>query len=85
MAAAVHDVECSLIVADGPRARRLAQVPGLPTLVELDDTLPLADALDAGGPEYGVFAFLDDLGCAEQSAYYRSIRPRSPTRQSHSG
>ncbi len=45
LAAAVHEVTCSLIVADGPRMKRLAAVEGLPATVELDDTLPLADAI----------------------------------------
>ena len=45
LAAAVHDVTCSLIVADAPRMRRLAAVAGLPATVEIDDTLPLAEAL----------------------------------------
>ena len=45
MSAAVHEVACSLIVADGPRMKRLAAVEGLPATVELNDTLPLADAL----------------------------------------
>jgi long-chain acyl-CoA synthetase len=58
LASAVHDVECSLIVADGPRAKRLRAVDSLPTLVELDDTRPLAEAVaplvgakDGGGAE----------------------------------
>ncbi|MDB5696825.1 MAG: AMP-dependent synthetase [Sphingomonas bacterium] len=45
MSVAVHDVECSLIVADGPRCKRLRAVAGLPTLIELDDTLALEEAL----------------------------------------
>ena len=63
MAAAVGEVQCALIVADGPRCARLRAVDGLPPLIELDDTAPLADAIapligpaaDAGGglPELG--------------------------------
>jgi acyl-CoA synthetase (AMP-forming)/AMP-acid ligase II len=45
LAAAVHDVECSLIIADGPRAKRLAAIDHLPALFELDDTRPLAQAV----------------------------------------
>jgi len=45
LAAAVRDVACRLVLADGPRAKRLADVgPGCEVLA-LDDALPLADAL----------------------------------------
>ncbi|MDP1027962.1 class I adenylate-forming enzyme family protein [Sphingomonas sp. KR1UV-12] len=45
LAAAIADVDCALIVADGPRAARLAQIPGLTTpVVAIDDTLPLDQA-----------------------------------------
>jgi acyl-CoA synthetase (AMP-forming)/AMP-acid ligase II len=46
LAAAIADVDCTLIVADGPRARRLERIDGLAaTVIELDDTLPLAQAI----------------------------------------
>ena len=45
LAAAVHDVECSLIVADGPRVKRLAAVDHLPPVIELDDLRPLEQAV----------------------------------------
>ena len=45
MAAAVHDVECSLIVADGPRVKRLQSVDHLPPVIELDDLRPLDQAV----------------------------------------
>ena len=45
MSAAVNDVQCSLIIADGPRAKRLRAIDGLPALVELDDTRPLGAAM----------------------------------------
>jgi len=45
LGSAARDVGCSLILADPPRARRLAGVDaGAPVLV-VDDALPLADAL----------------------------------------
>ncbi|HEU0043092.1 class I adenylate-forming enzyme family protein [Sphingomonas sp.] len=60
MAAAVHDVECSLIVADGPRCKRLAAIAHLPALFEIDDLRPLAQAMaplcvdrDVALPEIG--------------------------------
>ena len=59
MAAAVHDVQCALIVADGPRAKRLRAVDGLPALVELDDTLPLERAV---APLLGEASGLPELG-----------------------
>ena len=45
LAAAVHDVECSLIVADAPRCARLQAVDHLPTVIELDDRRPLEQAM----------------------------------------
>ncbi|PAX07441.1 AMP-dependent synthetase [Sphingomonas lenta] len=43
---AVADVECSLILADPPRAKRLAAIDGLkPPVLVIDDALPLAQAL----------------------------------------
>lgn len=59
---AVADVECALILADPPRAKRLAAIDGLkPPVLVVDDTLPLAQALapligeggDAPLPEIG--------------------------------
>ena len=48
--AAVEDVGCSVIVADGPRAARLHAIEGLAAkVVAVDDTLPLAQALAALG------------------------------------
>ncbi|HEX8382128.1 MAG TPA: class I adenylate-forming enzyme family protein [Sphingomonas sp.] len=61
LAAAVTDVECALIFADPPRARRLAAIDGLkPPVVTIDDTLPLAGALAVLGRHDG--ATLPDLG-----------------------
>lgn len=46
LAAAIADVDCTLIFADPPRAKRLAAVEGLNVpVVEIDDTLPLAQAM----------------------------------------
>ena len=45
LAAAVHDVECTLIVADAPRVKRLAAVDHLPPVIELDDLKPLEQAV----------------------------------------
>ena len=59
MAAAVHDVQCSLIIADGPRVKRLAAVAGLPPMVELDDTRPLDEAT---APLQGEGGALPELG-----------------------
>ena len=59
LAAAVGDVTCSLIVADRPRIRRLAAVEGLPATMELDDALPLADAI---APLAGEGQALADVG-----------------------
>ncbi|MEN2786839.1 class I adenylate-forming enzyme family protein [Sphingomonas qilianensis] len=43
---AVSEVDCTLIFADPPRARRLAAIEGFPIrVVEIDDTAPLAQAL----------------------------------------
>ena len=43
---AIADVDCALIVADGPRAKRLAQIEGLAVpVVVLDDAAPLAEAV----------------------------------------
>ncbi|WP_174280212.1 class I adenylate-forming enzyme family protein [Sphingomonas bacterium] len=44
MTAALREVRCALIVADGPRVARLGVVDG-PPLIELDDTLPLDRAI----------------------------------------
>lgn len=59
-AQAIADVDCALIVADGPRAKRLAQVDGIgDRIVVLDDAVPLAEAVapllggDADLPEVG--------------------------------
>ena len=43
LAAAVEEVGCRLVIADAPRARRLADSG--PTVVALDDTLPLGAAM----------------------------------------
>ncbi|GGB38956.1 fatty acid--CoA ligase [Sphingomonas metalli] len=44
--AALADVDCALIVADAPRAQRLAKIEGLRTpVVTLDDTLPVMEAI----------------------------------------
>jgi acyl-CoA synthetase (AMP-forming)/AMP-acid ligase II len=60
LASAIADVDVTLIVADGPRARRLAGIEGLAVpVVVLDDALPLADAM---APLHGVPAPLPDLG-----------------------
>ncbi len=46
LAAAMSDVECSLVFADPPRAKRLAAIPDLKTeVVTIDDLQPLAAAL----------------------------------------
>ena len=45
-AAAVEDVECALLFADPPRAKRMGAIAGLkPPVIVVDDMLPLADAL----------------------------------------
>ena len=45
-AQAIADVDCALIVADGPRAKRRAQVDGIgDRIVALDDAVPLAEAV----------------------------------------
>ena len=47
LAAAMADVECSIVFADPPRAKRLAAIPDLKTtVVTIDDMQPLATALD---------------------------------------
>ena len=61
LAAAVADVECALILADPPRAKRLQAIDGLGArVVSINDTLPLAQAMavlgrsdDAALPEIG--------------------------------
>ena len=46
LAAAIEEVECSLILADPPRVDRLAAIDGLvPRVIGIDDTLDLAGAL----------------------------------------
>ncbi len=46
LAAAVADVECSLILADPPRAKRLGAIEALRArVVTIDDTLPLGEAM----------------------------------------
>ena len=45
MAAAIHDVECSLLIADGLRCKRLAALSHLPPVIEVDDLRPLAQAI----------------------------------------
>ncbi|VVT20404.1 Acyl-CoA synthetase (AMP-forming)/AMP-acid ligase II [Sphingomonas sp. EC-HK361] len=43
---AIRDVACGLVLADPPRAKRLAAIAGLPAkVVEIDDLKPLAEAL----------------------------------------
>ena len=45
LTAAIGDVGCSLVFADGPRVARLAAVGGATKVVAIDDTRPLAAAL----------------------------------------
>jgi len=46
LAEAITDVECRLVFADPPRAKRLAEIAGLKAdVVEIEDTRPLAGAL----------------------------------------
>jgi acyl-CoA synthetase (AMP-forming)/AMP-acid ligase II len=46
LAAAVADVDCRLVFADPPRAKRLAAIPGLAVpVITIDDAQPLAAAL----------------------------------------
>ncbi len=46
LAAAIGEVECSLVFADPPRVKRLGAIAGLTATVQpIDDTLPLAAAL----------------------------------------
>lgn len=48
LAAGLADVECRLVFADPPRARRLAEIAGLAaTVMTIDDSQPLAVALAA--------------------------------------
>ena len=48
LATAIADVECSLIFADPPRGKRLAEIDGLGApVVTIDDLRPLAEALAA--------------------------------------
>ncbi len=48
LAAAMADVECSLVFADPPRVKRLAEIDGLDVaVVTIDDTQPFAAALAA--------------------------------------
>jgi long-chain acyl-CoA synthetase len=50
LAAAIGDVGCSLVLADAPRAKRVAGISGIvPPLVTIDDTLPIAEAMAAVG------------------------------------
>jgi long-chain acyl-CoA synthetase len=45
---AIGEVDCSLVFADPPRVKRLAQIAGLRApVVEIDDSRPLAEALGA--------------------------------------
>ena len=62
LAAAVQDVSCTLIVADAPRMKRLRAMEGLPDTVELDDTLPLAQAI---APLAGEGATLPELAAGD--------------------
>ncbi len=45
LADAVHDVDCKLIVADGPRAKRLDKLNDDTRVIALDDALPLEQAI----------------------------------------
>jgi long-chain acyl-CoA synthetase len=46
MAAAVADVDCRIVFADPPRVKRLNAIEGLTAqVIEIDDTLPLAEAM----------------------------------------
>jgi len=48
LAEAIADVDCTLVFADPPRARRLASMEGANVpVVEIDDSLPLGEALAA--------------------------------------
>ncbi|MBB4617612.1 class I adenylate-forming enzyme family protein [Sphingomonas abaci] len=59
-AAALDDVGCALVVADGPRAERLAAIEGLAVpVVRVDDRLPLAQA---AAPLTGGEGVLPELG-----------------------
>ncbi|MES2754661.1 MAG: class I adenylate-forming enzyme family protein [Pseudomonadota bacterium] len=45
LAEAVGEVDCRLVIADGPRLKRLAEAGVAAHVVTLDDTLPLGEAL----------------------------------------
>lgn len=63
LAAAIADVECRLVLADAPRARRIADMPGTPpALVTIDDTLPLDRAMAALGSAPGEVALPEIAG-----------------------
>jgi acyl-CoA synthetase (AMP-forming)/AMP-acid ligase II len=48
LAEAIADVDCAMVFADPPRAKRLAAIEGMTVpVVEIDDLLPLARAMDA--------------------------------------
>lgn len=48
LAEAIADVDCALVFADPPRAKRLAAIEAMTVpVVEIDDALPLARAMDA--------------------------------------
>ena len=49
LAGAVAEVDCRLIIADGPRAKRLDAVAHDARVIALDDTLPLAHGTRAAG------------------------------------
>ena len=60
LAAALDDVGCALVVADGPRAERLAAIDGLAVpVVRVDDRLPLPQA---AAPLTGGAGVLPELG-----------------------
>ena len=60
-AAALNEVECSIVFADPPRGKRLDEVTGLTaTVVVIDDLLPLAQALAPVASD--VAADLPELG-----------------------
>ena len=60
LAAALGDVGCALVVADGPRADRLAAIEGFSVpVVRVDDRLPLAEA---AAPLMGGEGVLPELG-----------------------
>ncbi len=62
LAAAIADVECALVFADPPRAKRLAEIPDLAaTVIAIDDTPPLAVALAQLTVHDAATAVLPDL------------------------